>query len=78
MLQKYNGINWVNNYLCYNLWIVFFSLLPVSIRSNNAKFNDKIAGEDPEVPKKSQYWKKVYLYDYNYFNYFCRYILYGH
>ncbi len=39
-------------------WIVFFSLLPVGIRSNNAKFNDKIAGEDPGAPKNPNIGKK--------------------
>ena len=39
-------------------WIVFFLLLPVGIRSNNAKFNDKIAGEDPGAPKNPNIGKK--------------------
>ena len=39
-------------------WIVFFSLLLVGIRPNNAKFNDKIAGEDPGAPKNPNIGKK--------------------
>jgi|TARA_B100000767_G_C19270200_1_gene331011 predicted secreted protein len=32
-------------------WIVFFSLLPVGIKSQNQKFEKKIEGTDPGAPK---------------------------
>ena len=58
MLQKYNGINWVNNCLCYNLVDCFFFITTSWYKANNAKFNDKIAGEDPGAPKNPNIGKK--------------------
>jgi predicted secreted protein len=42
-------------------WIVFFSLLPVGIKSNNKKFTENIAGIDPGAPKNPNILKK-FLY----------------
>ena len=42
-------------------WIVFFSLLPVGIKSNNEKFNENISGSDPGAPKNPNIFKK-FLY----------------
>ena len=42
-------------------WIVFFSLLPVGIKSNNKKFTENIAGTDPGAPKNPNILKK-FLY----------------
>ena len=33
-------------------WVIFFSVLPVGIRSNKEVFKDKIGGVDPGAPKK--------------------------
>ena len=32
-------------------WIIFFSVLPIGIRSNKEVFKDKIGGVDPGAPK---------------------------
>ena len=42
-------------------WIVFFSLLPVGIKSNNQKFRENINGNDPGAPKNPNIFKK-FLY----------------
>ena len=42
-------------------WIVFFSLLPVGIKSTNNKFNENITGNDPGAPKNPEVFKK-FLY----------------
>tara|TARA_B100000963_G_scaffold214360_1_gene186949 strand:+ start:10198 stop:10452 length:255 start_codon:yes stop_codon:yes gene_type:complete len=39
-------------------WIVFFSLLPLGIKPKNAKFTEKITGEDPGAPKNPNIAKK--------------------
>ena len=52
------GLTWSIIVYVIIWWIVFFSLLPVGIRPNNAKFNDKIAGEDPGAPKNPNIGKK--------------------
>jgi predicted secreted protein len=42
-------------------WIVFFSLLPVGIKSNSQKFKESIKGFDPGAPKNPNIGKK-FLY----------------
>ena len=42
-------------------WIVFFSLLPVGIESQNKKFEDKISGNDPGAPKNPRIVKKFFF-----------------
>ena len=42
-------------------WIVFFSVLPVGIKSNSTKFNENINGNDPGAPKNPNIGKK-FLY----------------
>ena len=32
-------------------WIIFFSVLPIGIRSNKEVFKEKIGGIDPGAPK---------------------------
>ena len=32
-------------------WIIFFSVLPIGIRSNKEKFRERIEGIDPGAPK---------------------------
>ncbi len=39
-------------------WIVFFSLLPIGIKSNTEKFNDNLTGNDPGAPKNPNIGKK--------------------
>ena len=39
-------------------WIVFFSLLPVGIISENKKFEEKLDGNDPGAPKNPRIFKK--------------------
>ncbi len=39
-------------------WIIFFSVLPVGIRSNKEPFRDKIEGIDPGAPKNPKILKK--------------------
>ena len=39
-------------------WIVFFSILPVGIRSQNRQFEDKIDGNDAGAPKNPNIGKK--------------------
>ena len=40
-------------------WVIFFSVLPVGIRSNKEVFKDKIGGNDPGAPKNPKIGKKV-------------------
>ena len=64
-------------------WIVFFSVLPIGIKSQNAKFSDKLHGNDRGAPKNPEIGKKFlittlitsviffviyYLVSLNYFN----------
>tara|TARA_Y100001970_G_C13528704_1_gene506591 strand:+ start:117 stop:371 length:255 start_codon:yes stop_codon:yes gene_type:complete len=42
-------------------WIIFFSVLPVGIKSNNEKFTESIKGSDPGAPKNPNIGKK-FLY----------------
>ena len=48
-------------------WIIFFSVLPVGIKSNKEVFMDKIGGIDPGAPKNPKIAKKISDYDYNYY-----------
>ena len=47
-------------YICL-WWIVFFSILPVGIRSENLKFTEKLQGNDPGAPKNPEIMKKFIL-----------------
>ena len=42
-------------------WIIFFSVLPVGIQSNNEKFKEKIEGIDPGAPKNPRIGKKFLI-----------------
>ena len=42
-------------------WIIFFSLLPIGIRSNKEVFKDKIGGVDPGAPKNPNIGKKFLI-----------------
>jgi predicted secreted protein len=42
-------------------WIVFFSVLPIGIKSNNSEYKEKIGGNDPGSPKNPNIGKK-FLY----------------
>ena len=42
-------------------WMVFFSVLPVGIRSQNRKFEDKIDGNDAGAPKNPNIGKKFLI-----------------
>ena len=42
-------------------WIVFFSILPVGIKSNKETFRDSIAGFDPGAPKNPKIGKKFLI-----------------
>jgi predicted secreted protein len=42
-------------------WIIFFSVLPVGIQSNKAKFSEKIEGIDPGAPKNPKIAKKFLI-----------------
>ena len=39
-------------------WIVFFSVLPLGIKSENKKFTEKVSGNDPGAPKNPNIGKK--------------------
>ena len=39
-------------------WVIFFSVLPVGIKSNKEIFKDKIEGIDPGAPKNPKIAKK--------------------
>ena len=42
-------------------WIVFFSILPVGIKSNKEVFRDTIEGSDPGAPKNPKIGKKFLI-----------------
>ena len=42
-------------------WVVFFSLLPVGIKSNNLNYKENLEGSDPGAPKNPNIGKK-FLY----------------
>ena len=42
-------------------WVIFFSVLPVGIRSNKEVFKDKIGGADPGAPKNPKIGKKFLI-----------------
>ena len=42
-------------------WIIFFSVLPIGIRSNKEVFKEKIEGMDPGAPKNPNIVKKFLL-----------------
>ena len=39
-------------------WIIFFSILPIGIKSQNAKFSDELHGNDRGAPKNPNIGKK--------------------
>ena len=47
-------------YICI-WWIVFFSILPVGIRSENRKFKESLKGNDPGAPKNPRILTKFIL-----------------
>ena len=42
-------------------WIIFFSVLPIGIRSNKEVFKEKIEGMDPGAPKNPKIAKKFFI-----------------
>jgi|TARA_B100001063_G_C16730834_1_gene539197 predicted secreted protein len=69
-------------YVCI-WWIVFFSILPVGIKSERRQFKESIGGNDPGAPKNPKILSKFifstlittiiflgiyYMVKYNYFN----------
>ena len=42
-------------------WIIFFSILPVGIKSNKEVFRDSIEGADPGAPKNPKIAKKFLI-----------------
>jgi predicted secreted protein len=42
-------------------WIIFFSILPVGIKSNKEAFKESIEGFDPGAPKNPKIGKKFLL-----------------
>ncbi|MDC0418050.1 DUF1467 family protein [Pelagibacteraceae bacterium] len=42
-------------------WIVFFSVLPIGIKSQNAKFSDDLHGNDRGAPQNPQIRKKFLI-----------------
>ena len=42
-------------------WIVFFSVLPIGIKSQNAKFSDELHGNDRGAPKNPEIKKKFLI-----------------
>ena len=42
-------------------WIVFFSVLPFGIKSQNAKFNEDLRGNDRGAPKNPNIRKKFLI-----------------
>ena len=42
-------------------WVIFFSVLPVGIRSNKEVFKEKIEGMDPGAPKNPRVGKKFLI-----------------
>ena len=41
-------------------WIIFFSVLPIGIRSNKEVFRENIGGMDPGAPKNPKIGKKFF------------------
>ena len=42
-------------------WIVFFSVLPIGIKSQNAKLSDDLRGNDRGAPKNPKIAKKFFI-----------------
>ena len=42
-------------------WIVFFSVLPIGIKSQNAKSTDELHGNDRGAPKNPKIGKKFFI-----------------
>ena len=42
-------------------WIVFFSILPIGIKSQNANFTDELHGNDRGAPKNPNIGKKFLI-----------------
>ena len=42
-------------------WIVFFSVLPIGIKSQNTKFTDEFQGNDRGAPKNPKIRKKFFI-----------------
>ena len=42
-------------------WIVFFSVLPIGIRSENKEFKADLQGNDPGAPKNPKIAKKFFI-----------------
>jgi predicted secreted protein len=42
-------------------WMIFFSVLPVGIRSNKEKFKERLAGVDPGAPANPKIGKKFLI-----------------
>ena len=42
-------------------WVIFFSVLPIGIRSNKEVFKERIGGMDPGAPKNPQIRKKFLI-----------------
>ena len=42
-------------------WIVFFSILPIGIKSQNREFKENLAGNDPGAPKNPNIIKKFLI-----------------
>ena len=47
-------------YIC-KWWIVFFSILPIGIKSQNIEFKDDLRGNDPGAPKNPRIIKKFLI-----------------
>ena len=47
-------------YICI-WWIVFFSVLPIGIKSQNIEFKDNFSGNDPGAPKNPRIIKKFLI-----------------
>ena len=47
-------------YICI-WWIVFFSVLPFGIKSENIKFREELQGNDPGAPKNPKIGKKFLI-----------------
>ena len=47
-------------YICI-WWIVFFSILPIGIKSQNIEFKDDLRGNDPGAPKNPRIIKKFLI-----------------
>jgi len=47
-------------YICI-WWIIFFSVLPVGIKSQDVKFKDDLRGNDPGAPKNPSILKKFLI-----------------